>query len=143
MNQGKPFAHLTEQQREHAMAAVVERVMDGETMLDIAAEFGVTRHRLYQLLAVHAQDAWKSSQIARALMNLDDAEESLPTCKDLVELGAARERIKSAQWQLEKLHRRLFGNDQPSNSGQVVQINIEITRDQPAAIGNATVVTPE
>lgn len=129
MNADAPMATLTKEQLELEMHRVVERVLDGETMWDIADDYRVGAKRLYKLVAENAEDAWKSAQIAKCLMTLDDAEEALRHAKDIVELGAARERLKSAQWQLERLHRRLFGTDQPKHDAATVQINIEIARD--------------
>lgn len=133
MNANAPMAKWKKEDLQAAMLAVVERTLDGETIQDMAGEFGIGDKRLYALVAEHAEDAWKSAQIARALMNLDAAEDSLKLATDIVELGVARERIKSAQWQLEKLHRRLFGQDQAQHTGQSVQINIQINREQDQA----------
>lgn len=141
MNANAPMATLTKEQLELEMHAVVERVLDGETMGDIAAQYRIGPKRLYKLVAANAEDAWKSAQIAKCLMTLDDAEQDLSQARDIVELGSARERLKSAQWQLERLHRRLFGSEQSKTDGQLVQINIEIHRD-PKGASNAIDVTP-
>lgn len=138
LNPHMPFA-LPPEEVKARMVAIIERVVDGENLPDIAAEIGVTRHRIYQLMAEHAEEAWKSAQIARALMNLDNAELQLEGAATMVEVAACTARVKSAQWQLERLHRRLFAQEQAA-AAQAVQINISIERE-PNNMSNAVTVT--
>jgi hypothetical protein len=48
---------------------------------------------------------------------------------DQVSLACARERLKSAQWELERVLTRIYGNKQEVSATVPVQINIGISRD--------------
>ena len=50
-----------------------------------------------------------------------------------VDLARARESLRSAQWDLERVCRRIYGQDAPPNAAQAVQININL-RAHAAAI---------
>lgn len=110
--------------------SVIERYLNDEKAADIAESLGVKKSMLnYWLLATSEED-WKLAQIARAVTLRDEAEQELtdlrlPADKDeapvaQVELARARERLRSAQWQLERLLRRLYGQEQQVSSTQVV-----------------------
>jgi hypothetical protein len=57
---------------------------------------------------------------------------------DVLEISRIRERIrlaeaqiKSGQWELEKLLRRIYGDDLPQHGAGTVHIHIGISRDDP------------
>lgn len=79
---GLPLAHLTDQTRPAFAASVCERYLDGEEICDIAAQYGVTRHRLYQILLAGDADAWRSAQAARALAAYQDTMEEMRVAPD-------------------------------------------------------------
>lgn len=88
---------------------VIDRYLADERTADIAASYGVARSRLNQWLLEHAEEPWKRAQIARAITLRDQAEDDVGCAADPLALGRAREMLKSAQWQLERLCARLFG----------------------------------
>lgn len=120
MNVGKPLAHLTDATRPAFARTVCSRYLDGEQMQNLADEFGVTRMRMYQILIEGDSDAWRSAQSSKALALFEDTLAELNAAPDGLSLARARETHKSAQWQLEKLLRRLYGDDKTA-----IQINAE------------------
>lgn len=123
-----PIASLPEEKRKALLDSVLDRALNGEKQADIAESIGIHQTRLSQLLLRYAEDDWKSVQVARALAAVDKCDEDIEIAPDSLSLARARERQKSAMWQLERLHRRLFGQDQQVSSGAAVQINIGIVR---------------
>lgn len=126
-----PIATLTEEKRTELLQSVLDRALNGERQIDIAASLGIHQTRLSQLLLRYAEDDWKSVQVARSLAALDKCDQDIELAPDMLSLARARERQKSAQWQLERLHRRLFGQqEQGLGSGNNIQINIGIVRKE-------------
>lgn len=123
-----PIASLTAEKRAELLQTVLARALNDEKLEDIAEDLGVSRTSINQALLTHTEDQWKSVQTARALTELQSAENELISAPDILTVSRARERLRSAQWQLERLHRRLFGTDQPVSGGNAVQINIGIVR---------------
>lgn len=108
---------------------IIERVLAEESTKSIAASLGVTRSALNQWLLTKAEVDWKAAQIIRAHKRKDEAEEEIESAADALSLARAREKLRAAQWDLERVQRRIYGQD---NSGQVasaVQININLRRD--------------
>jgi len=127
MNAGKPLAHLTDKTRPDFAREIASRYLDGEEIGDMATEYGVTRDRLYQILVEGDQDAWRSAQSAKALGAFQDTLKELHAAPDGLSLARARETHRSAQWQLEKLLRRLYGDDKTAiNVNAAGQVSIQI-----------------
>ena len=121
-------------------ASILTRYLSSESIDSIAQSFGVTQQALSKHLLKHDLEGWKEAQIARASARLEQAQQDLQDLRnggykredeeiaplDAVVLACARERVKSAQWTLEKLMRSVFGQD----SAQVnVQANITIVHE--------------
>lgn len=94
----------------------------------MAPEYGVSDVTIYALLLRDHEDDWKEVQKARALARKERAEEKCRTAPDVLSLARAREELRSAQWELERLLRRLYGQDQVASVGSAVQINISLRR---------------
>lgn len=139
-NSGKsPIAGLPEGERKALVQTVLARALQDERLQDIAKDVGVARTSLNQAILKYAEDEWKEVQVARALSNVEDCEEELESAPDMLAVARARERLKSAQWKLERLHRRLFGADAPHTGGSgTIHINIGVSRSNP--LNDATVV---
>lgn len=99
--------------------SILQRYLSDESTSVIAADYGVTRQALGQYLLRHAEDDWKEAQVARAIARKEKAEDDLENAKDPLELAKARELLKSAQWDLERVCRRIYG--------QEVNINMTVT----------------
>lgn len=128
-HQGGPIASLPEADRRVLVAHVLQRALNDERLQDIARDVGVSRTGLNQAILKYAEDEWKETQVARALTAIESAEDDLEVAPDMLAVARARERLKSAQWKLERLHRRLFGTDAPQTGGSgTITINIGVTR---------------
>jgi hypothetical protein len=115
---------------------ILQRYDSGEHIQDLAQELGISHQAAYKALIKYCHDDWKDSQAARALAEYEQAKAKLRMIwdmpradRDAVALACAREEVRTAQWELERLLRRLYGTDQPVSSGQV-HINIGIARQQ-------------
>lgn len=125
----RPLAHLPAERRSEIAETLLAGYNDGKQIADMAPEFGISDVTAYALLLRDHQDEWKEAQRARALARLDRAQNNLKTAPDALSLARAREEVRAAQWELERLLRRLYGQDAPQNT-QAVQININLRRDR-------------
>jgi hypothetical protein len=90
-------------------AVVLLRYLTEERTVDIAASYGVTRPALNMWLLAQAEDGWKQAQVARAISRKEAAEEELDGAPDPLTLARAREKLRGAQWDLERICSRIFG----------------------------------
>lgn len=88
---------------------VIRRLVNDERSADIAQSLGVSRSALNQWLLVTCEDEWKAAQVARAITRKESAEEEIEGAADPLSLARAREKLKSAQWDLERICSRIFG----------------------------------
>jgi hypothetical protein len=108
---------------------VLERYLAGETSPQIAQSLGVTKQALSHWLITHAENEWKSAQLVKALSRKDEAEELMDKASNPLDLARAREQLRGAQWDLERVCRRIYGQD-VAQVAQAVQININLRRTQ-------------
>jgi transcriptional regulator with XRE-family HTH domain len=108
---------------------VLDRYLEGETGPQIAASLGVTKQALSHWLINRAEVQWKSAQLVKALARKDAAEELMDKASNPLDLARAREQLRGAQWDLERVCRRIYGQDSPANAAQAVQININLRGD--------------
>lgn len=111
---------------------VLERYLAEEKTADIAKSLGVTFAGLSHWLLQHAEGQWKSAQVVLALKRKMEADELIETASTPLDLARAREKLRSAQWDLERVCRRIYGQDAPAALANAVQINITLRG------GNAT-----
>lgn len=120
---------------------VLARYLSNESTETIARDYGATRQALAQYLVKHAEEDWKTAQMARAVGRKERAEDRLSELQALVSdddkvidaarvslsLACAREELKAAQWDLERVCKRIYGQDQPLNdvlAGLVINIGL-------------------
>ena len=104
MNALKPLKNANPQE-------VLARYLGEESTQQIADSYGVTRSGLnYWMLRV-AEDEWKDAQVVRALKRKEKAEDELESATDGLTLARARELLKSAQWDLERVCKRIYGQE--------------------------------
>lgn len=108
---------------------ILDRLLNDESTKDIAASFGVTRSALNYWLIEHCDAEWKASQIIRAVKRKEEAEDDLDTAQDQLTLLKAEKRLKAAQWDLERVCRRIYSQDQPAVT-QAVQVIINMRRPE-------------
>ena len=91
---------------------VIRRYLEDQTTAKIAQELGVHRSGLHQWLLRNCEEQWREAQIARALSQYEQAKDDMAAASDTLSLGRAREMVRSAQWELERLFSRLYGAKQ-------------------------------
>jgi hypothetical protein len=91
---------------------VLELYLTAETTSQIAQKFGVKRKTLVGWLRKVAPAEWKQVQVVRAEARKEDGNDGLEVADDALSLARAREMIKSAQWDLERLDSANYGQKQ-------------------------------
>jgi len=119
-------------ERTQRLQTVISRFVNDEKLADIAKDIGLSHSALCMALLEYAEDDWKRAQVARAVTRLEKARSARDDASDMLNLVRARDDEKSAQWELERLLRRLYGQDAPANIQVPIQINIGIERTQNA-----------
>lgn len=118
---------------------ILAQVLEGKRTHDIADELGVSREKLVYFLTTRAPEDWKASQLLRDLKRKEEAEDAIDSAKDALELNKAQAKLKSAQWSLERVCRRIYGDDAPKDNGsEKVSITLNIGIQRPG--DNAKVI---
>jgi hypothetical protein len=91
---------------------VIARYFRDESTAVIAQSLGVHRSALHQWLIRNCEQDWRDAQVARAITALEQAKDDLAIAADPLSLARAREALRSAQWELERLFSRLYGQKQ-------------------------------
>ena len=91
---------------------VLQMYLDRPSTSQIAAELGVRRKTLVGWIRQREPEKWKSVQIVRALIRKEDADEGLESAEDALSLARAREMLRSAQFDLERLDSATWGQQQ-------------------------------
>lgn len=91
---------------------VLPRLLADETQSTIAQQLGVHRSALNHWLLRTIPKEWQAAQVARAMSALEQAKEEMDSALDALSLARARETVKVAQWELERLESRLYGQKQ-------------------------------
>jgi predicted transcriptional regulator len=118
---------------------ILARYLAEESTTQIAKSLGVTRSALNYWLLENCEKEWRSAQVIRAMKRKEDAEDAIDQASDALTLARAREALRAAQWDLERVCRRIYGQDVPVNAGAGVQININLRRTN----GDIVDVSPE
>lgn len=119
------FSLLPEADRKERLAGVLQRYEHDAKMADLAVEQGCTTTTLYRWLIRECPEEWKAVQSAKAAKALEDAKEHLEDATDSLEINRAEKQIKAAQWELERLHARIYGQQEQATAS-VVLISIGI-----------------
>lgn len=109
---------------------VLQRYLAEESGKQIAESLGVTRAALSHFMLKHAEQEWKDAQVAKALIRKDRAEDLLESADNALDLTRGRELLRAAQWDLERVCRRIYGQDQPPNGAPQVAIQINLRRSE-------------
>lgn len=120
---------------------VLNQYLAGKTSKQIAEENGITRQALQAWLLREDSQGWQVAQTVSAQEDLDEARDYRISLQARIEtadreererlniaLVCARDAEKSAQWRLERVCRRIYGQDAPPSSVIPIQINIGISR---------------
>ena len=118
---------------------ILERFLAEESGEQIARSYGVTRAALSLFMLKHAEQDWKDAQLTKAIVRKEKAEDLMDRADNPLDLTRAREQLRSAQWELERVCRRIYGQDVPQLS-QAVQININLRRESATNAVDAEIV---
>jgi transposase-like protein len=157
----RPLKSLPAEKRAQIALEVLQAYEQGEEIADLAPEYGVSDVTLYALLVRDHEEAWKSAQVSRALANKARVNKDLSNLRiqlqsktqedsdsphDALSLARIKEQIKlaevqakRAEWELERVYRRVYGQDaSPDQAGRV-----SITLNIGAKSGEGTTVEGE
>jgi len=87
---------------------VLNRYLE-EPIHQIAVSYGLSEAQLYRWLLDNCEEGWRKSQIAKATAALERAKADIDNAQDPMQLAKAREKLKAAQWDLERLFARVYG----------------------------------
>ena len=134
----KPFepAKLANLDAQH----VLKRYMGGETTTEIAQDYGVTRQGLGWWLRKHCEDDWKDAQIILAVERKEKAEDDLASASDALSLARAREQLRGAQWELERVFSRIYAAKQELTGKDGGPLQVQIVRFGETIEGQCAVV---
>jgi hypothetical protein len=105
---------------------ILYRVDNGDSVPAIARELGVGDATIYRRMLTECPERWKAAQAAKALADLEKADESLGTAADAIEVSRAREQLRSAQWRLERVANRIYGPQVAERELPPIAIQINI-----------------
>ena len=91
---------------------VLELYLTEANTSQIAKRYGVRRKTLVGWLREVAPKEWKRVQTVRAEIRKEDGNENIEVAPDALSLARAREMIRSAQWDLERLDAENYGQKQ-------------------------------
>ena len=124
MNAGKPLAALNGD-----VESIIAMFESGDTALQIAGKLGITHVALYKWLLRNCPEEWQAISAAKQLVKLDECEAvwdskySGDARADGVTVSRTREKMKQAQWHLERANRKLFGDEGKSLN---IQVNTQV-----------------
>lgn len=118
---------------------VLDRYLAGATSPEIAKTLGVTKQALSHWLCNVAETEWKQAQFVKAFNRKEEAEALIDSASNPLDLARARESLRAAQWDLERVCRRIYGQDAPAALANAVQININLKREPLDVVGDAQV----
>ena len=142
---------LPAERRAQVALEVLQAYARGEEVADLAPNYGVSDVTLYALLIRDHEEAWKNAQVSRALAKRDQAtgdlaklrlqlqsamqenEDGTKTPHDMLSLARIKEQVKlaeiqakRAEWELERVYRRVYGQDVPADVSGRVSITLNI-----------------
>ena len=130
---------------------VLEAYEHGASIPVQARALGVSHQAIYRKILKDAPELWKEHQAAHALAKLDDTETALSAAADGVAVSREREIARLQMWKLERVLRRIYGQDAPTvtvnlnlgNVGErIAQLEQEL-RVQRSIEGECSPTSPE
>jgi len=140
----KRYQHTPMRRNEEGLVEAIPPDLDHEEILkrylatpktsQIARDLGVRRHSLVAWLRSKDPEKWKAVQVIRAITRKEDSEEGLEDANDALALARARELLRSAQWDLERLDASNYGQKQEITHNIVPVLSITVAPQQPSEI---------
>lgn len=109
--------------------AIFAKFEQGKTSDTIATELGVKRHELVKHLKAHPED-FREMRAALQYIRMEDAHDAMDAAAeagDYTKVKAFESVLRSAQWELERVYKTVYG-EQKQDNAQPVQININLKR---------------
>ena len=141
----RPFMNVSVERRAQIALELLAGYAEGKEIADLAPEYGVSDVTAYALLIRDHEDEWKKAQEGRAVARRDRATNDLQELRtqlwkaeqahDMLSLARIREQIrlaeiqaKRAEWELERVFKRIYGQDvTPDQLGRVsITLNIGV-----------------
>lgn len=135
----RPMSRIPQEERSRIALEVLDRYIGGEQVAHMAGEYDTSDVTIYAILLREHEDAWVDIQRARALARLERAQGELEVAGDPLSLARAREQVRSAQWELERLLKRLYGQEPNVNInltgdlGELLRARLERSRERVVA----------
>jgi len=129
-----PIRALPETEQIKLLDAILSHYENGTSIYAIAEQLGVDNATIYRQLIKHRLEDWKEVRSARYHSLIEEAEKNMKEATDPLAVTRAREQLANARWMLERLQRKIYGQDQAAAGVNAVQININLRRDQAQAI---------
>ena len=117
---------------------IISQYLDGKKSVEIAKGLGVTQQGLSHWLYANAEDDWKAAQVILARARKDRAEDAVDRIIEEAEnadqnrraqlklvLAGAEASLRAAQWDLERVCRRVYGQDAPPAGAMVFNFVVE------------------
>lgn len=139
----RPFHNVPAERREQIALELLTGYAQGREIAEMAPSYGVSDVTAYALLIRDHEDEWKRAQEGRAVAKRDRATSDLQSLRqqlweaekahDLLSLARIREQVrlaeiqaKRAEWELERVFRRIYGQDvTPEQLGRIsITLNI-------------------
>lgn len=113
---------------------IIDRYLAGELTDKIAKDLDCTRQALWYHMMKHAEAEWKDAQVILALERKEKAQIAMDSATTALDLARAREQLKSAQWDLERVLKRIFGPSAEVTGKDGGPLTVEIIRYSPTVI---------
>ena len=124
-----PLKVMTEADRSKLLDTVLDQYECGQPVSTLAAALGIDDATIYRNLAKYRPDEWIEISSARAHARVEQAAKELELAPDAIAVARAREQLAHQRWLLERLNRRMFGQDSTPGHNAALQININLVRD--------------
>ena len=102
---------------------------------------GVHPATIYSALLTRIPEEWRETQIGHAMHDFVRAKEGLESAPTAHDLARAREQARTAQFELERLLKRLYGPSQEVTGKDGGPMTVEIVRYGSQMIEGESVVT--
>lgn len=118
---------------------LMEYLTDGATS-GIARRYGIRRGALTRWLQTQRAKEWREIQVIRALCTKEDGTELIYDSRTALQLARARELVRCAQWDLERLDAPNYGPKQEITHNLQPILTINLTAPAQDRVSEAQVI---
>jgi len=113
---------------------VLDLYASAPTSAAVARRLNIRRGALVRWIREQRPTEWKAIQIVRAEIRKEDGNEELDNGVTALDVHRARERVRSGQWDLERLDSSNYGQKQEITHNIVPVLSITVAPQQPNEI---------